>query len=83
MKKETIVAVTFGIILGLVVAAVVVLQTKNKELAKVKLINNFVNSFLSHFYALSLSFSLGVMHRLIISCKSNLKPTKKFKLDKL
>ena len=40
MKKETMMAVIFGIGLGVVVALLVVFQSKEKQLAKTKLINN-------------------------------------------
>lgn len=40
MKKETMMAVIFGIGLGVIVALLVVFQSKEKQLAKTKLINN-------------------------------------------
>jgi len=40
MKKETITAVSFGIILGVIVALFVIFQSKEKQLSKAKPINN-------------------------------------------
>jgi len=40
MKKESVVAIVFGILLGLMVAFFVIFQSKQQQLSKTKLINN-------------------------------------------